>query len=43
MKKKLLLGLTLMLTAVCAIAQEYIIPQESIRVRDPFITVDRTQ
>ena len=43
MKRKLLLGLTLMLTAVCAMAQEYNIPQESIRVRDPFITVDRTQ
>ena len=43
MKRKLLLGLTLMITAVCAMAQEYNIPQESIRVRDPFITVDRTQ
>ena len=42
MKRNLLLGLTLLLTAVCAMAQEYNKPQESIRVRDPFIHVDRT-
>ena len=43
MKRILSLALLLTLAAVCATAQEYTIPQESIRVRDPFITVDRKQ
>ncbi len=30
----------LMMLSICAMAQEYNIPQESIRIRDPFVTVD---
>ena len=41
MKRIILLVLAITLTAVWANAQEYNIPQGSIRVRDPFITVDR--
>lgn len=44
MMRRILSQAVLSLTAaLCLNAQEYTIPQESIRVRDPFITVDRKQ